>query len=156
MKNLKNRLISVYGSCHNAGPASENEISNAESRLGVDFPSSYRAFLREIGASLGFAPYAIAGLFTNNTADEPPMWSNVVEETERYRMVARGNFPKKYIPIATDGMDATVYLDTSRMVNGECPVIAWGPGLKEQDLAASFVEFAEAASVSDPLDKISQ
>ena len=153
---MKDRITAIYSGCTNAGPTSEEQIEEVEKRLSVVLPESYKSFLRELGASTGFPPYEIAGIFKHDNPDEPPMWTDLVEDVERSRKVSRGYIQDSYIPFTSDGMGSTVYLDTSRMKDGECPVVALGPGLKEGDLTSSFIDFVEEAKTSDPLERMSQ
>src|SRR5262245_2907059 len=110
------------------GPVSDELISQAECALGVTFPKSYRAFLRLFGASLGHG-YSLAGLFQTDSAQEPPMWTDVVSSTLRIRRVSRGHISSSLIFISDDGCDDAFYLDTARRdCDSESPVVVLGPG----------------------------
>lgn len=124
-----------------SGGVDERSIQEAEERLGVRFPPTYRAFLSQFGAALcdGFR---IEGLFVAENDDEPPLWANAVESTLQLRQASRGTIPREYVVISDDGGDYTYYLDTSRPdAQGECPVVVLGPGADSVIVAHDFVEF---------------
>ena len=93
------------------GGISENEIENAMKTLSVVFPESYKAFLSDFGG--GDAGGEIIFGITNNEEDD------VVIATQMER--SQG-FPKNLIIIGFSN-DTLVCLDTSKMNNGECPVV---------------------------------
>jgi hypothetical protein len=138
-----NDVESLLAKAQIAGPADEKQIQEAETALGVGFPADYRSFLSRFGAI--FCPEVeIAGLFHSVDDNEPPLWSNVVSNTLRIRRVLRGEFPIEYVFISDDGGDYKFYLDTSRRdANGECPVIALGPGADAVAVAENFFAFVE-------------
>jgi hypothetical protein len=119
------------------GPASEQEIMNAESELGVQFPPEYREFLAKFGAALG-PGYEIAGL-AHQVPEEDSVWDNVVSATRalRDKHGKIGNYDD-LIAISGDGMDLTFYLRTKG--NNPGSVIALGPGV-EKEIAANLSEF---------------
>jgi SMI1-KNR4 cell-wall len=127
-----------------AGPVSETALLAAEQNLRVHFPPSYRQFLGDFGAgTIGY--YEIFGLSETEAPNEPPLWRNVVKETMRSRK--SGTIPVGFIVFTSDGQGCRFFLDTSRTDSGgECPVIAWGPGVEGVVVAASFLEFVERAS----------
>jgi hypothetical protein len=126
--------------CTSPGGASERTISSAEETLGVRFPTSYRKFLGTLGAAL-CAGFEIAGLYDSPAGEEPPLWIDVVKSTLRLRGRARG-LSNGYVAISGDGGDYTYFLDT-RLVgeDGECPVIALGPGVDGVVIADNFADF---------------
>jgi hypothetical protein len=131
---------------HCYGRVNTETIKAAESLLKITFPRSYRLFLSELGASYGGQGFEIFGLAEEQLASpsstEPPEWSSVVQETLSARKTSRGHIPSSYIRIASDGMDCSFYLDTSlEDQEGECPVIAIGPGRDNERCAKSFLAF---------------
>lgn len=126
--------------CTTAGPASQEMIGSAESRLGVHFPPSYRQFLATYGAAV-CSGFEIAGLFFGEKKDEPPLWSDVVALTLQRRRVARF-LPSGHVVISDDGGDYTYYLDTTKCKPGEeCPVVALGPGVDGVIIGENFLDF---------------
>ncbi len=135
-------LENALQKCDLAGPATEAMIRAAEGELQVAFPDSYRHFLATYGAALcdGFR---IAGLFGDNFEDEPPLFTNVVTYTNQLRRASRGLIPHSYIAISDDGGGHIYYLNTSHIVDGECPVIVLGPAVHEAMAASDFLDFLE-------------
>ena len=124
-----------------AGGADEAAIQEAESKLGVRFPASYRWFLANCGAALcdGFE---IAGLFDVENDGAPPLWSHVVTHTLQVRRACKGLIPNGYVPFSDDGGDHTFYLDTTRPNDqGEPPIVALGPGADAVVVARDFFDF---------------
>lgn len=120
-------------------------IAEAEERLNVSFPVSYRQFLARYGAAL-CAGFEIAGVFKVGNEDEPPLWSDVVTSTNQLRRGSRGSLPLGYIAISDDGGDYNFFLDTSRRrADGECPVAVMGPGADGVVVATDFLDFVARA-----------
>ena len=106
------------------GGVSEKEIEHAMNALSVVFPESYKAFLSDfVGGDAGGE--IIFGI-TNNEEDD------VVTATQMER--SQG-FPKNLIIIGFSN-DTLVCLDTSRMNNGECPVVEVNYDYSEIKMAA--------------------
>jgi hypothetical protein len=132
-------VAGLLGQCTVPGPASHAMIASAEERLGVRFPQSYRAFLVAYGAAL-CQGFEIAGLFHHADRSRPPLWSDVV--AKNLRLQHRSHLPDGYVAISGDGVEVTYYLDTAkRREDGECVVVALGPGVDSVDVAADFTEF---------------
>ena len=132
-------LGALLAQCAVAGPASEEVISAAEAHLGVRFPQSYRTFLATSGAAL-CQGFEIAGLFRHADKNRPPLWSDVV--ASNLRIQHRSHIPTGYVAISSDGAEVTYYLDTANTRrDGECAVVALGPGVDSVAVAASFPEF---------------
>lgn len=106
------------------GGISENEIENAMKTLSVVFPESYKAFLSDFGG--GDAGGEIIFGITNNEEDD------VVISTQMER--SQG-LPKNLIIIGFSN-DTLVCLDTSKMNNGECPVVEVNDDYSEIEVVA--------------------
>jgi hypothetical protein len=94
-------------------------IANAEARLGVRFPASYRAFLREFGWG-GIPPLDIFGL-----GKDVPQYLDVVAMNEELRTERPPKMPAHLVAFAEDGGGNAYCLDTQRMRGDECPVVFW-------------------------------
>lgn len=143
------RLIRGFlGGARVAGPVPAAAIAAAEAELGVVFPRSYRIFVANFGAALG-PGFEVAGMLSSSTtAAEPPMYSDVVVETRRFRAAS---VPPGLVPISSDGCDAVYCLDTSLQSGShEAPVIIWGPVSDHgQVVASDFLQFLRSASAPD-------
>jgi antitoxin YobK len=118
-----------------SGPATEDEIAAAEKELGVQFPRSYRAFLRQFGAGYLNA-YDIFGLPGDR------LWGDVVMMNQ----IAANPWPRHLVKFTDDVGDYSFYLDTSRRDGaGECPVAVFGPGEDGSVVAESFLDFLQKA-----------
>ena len=106
------------------GGISENEIENAMKTLSVVFPESYKAFLSDFGG--GDAGGEIIFGITNSEEDD------VVIATQMER--SQG-LPKNLIIIGFSN-DTLVCLDTSKMNNGECPVVEVNDDYSEIEVVA--------------------
>lgn len=143
MGDIERRLKELLVDCIASGPVSTETIAEAETRLGLWFPPSYRQFLMEYGAILA-SDIEVAGLPPKQTnANHPPMWQDVVDVTEIYRR--HNALPDDSIYISTDGTDRNYFLSCSRSEpNFEGVVIEWGPdhdgGIEH---SVSFVAFLE-------------
>ncbi|MER5546137.1 SMI1/KNR4 family protein [Streptomyces sp. NPDC002589] len=104
-----------------AGGCSESDIAQAERRLGVTFPESYRYFLRELG-DCDVAGEEIYGIVVRDGR-----MLGVVTETLDLREST--GMPSHLVAFRPDGMGGYFTLDTSEMsAEGEAPVYVWGVG----------------------------
>ena len=129
--------------CH--GPVPEAEIQKAEVQLGVQFPPSLRLFLSAHGAALGDG-YELAGLPQLDRAwpERTPQWSDLVAVTVRARMRPASTLMPQFLCVAHDGAECAYLLNPAVVDrDGECPVVALEPGRNYEQVADSFVEFAE-------------
>ncbi len=110
------------------GKNPENLIEKAEQDLDLQFPKTYRKFLKEYGYG-GINSLDIDGI-TEYKFDGSD-YGGVVWNTLNYRNDF--SYPKYLIPIYNVG-EGTIYcLDTSQMnEEGECPVVAWPLGGYEE------------------------
>lgn len=115
------------------GSVSIENINNMESELGIVLPISYKFFLEEYG-QCGIAGMMILGIARNNTMRS---------------MITTLDYREKGLPdnfcVIYDADEWVYCLDTSRMNNGECPVVDWaideGMGNEEfKDFYSFFVE----------------
>lgn len=128
-----------------AGPASDEMIRAAEARLGLPIPASFRYFLSQYGAAL-CSGFEIAGIYNSPSEEEPPLWEDFVVANQQLRRGAGVSLPKEYLYFSDDGQDYKYFLDTTRQsADGDCPVIAIGPGIECAEVAAGFFDFVVRA-----------
>lgn len=122
---------------HFVGPIPEEKVREAEERLGVVFPASYREFLLRYGCG-GIAALEFYGIGWG----EPNAAPNVIFTTEAIRKSVA--LPDYLIDVYDSGFDEHCMIDTSQMENNEAPIIEWTPGLDEssQDLTVQFPDFS--------------
>lgn len=136
------KRVQSSGARHGRG-ATEAQVRDAESRLGVDLPASYRRFL----TTLGWAEtddFVVYGL-----GDDIPPLLDLVVNTDLERSDDPGSsMPPHLIPICPDGTGNHECLDTSREIQGDCPVAYWGrtPGRAygSRPVAPSFAAWLES------------
>lgn len=106
------------------GGVTEDIINSAMETLGVDFPESYKAFLADFGS--GDAGGEIIFGLTNNRDGSTEDYGeedtqDVVEITQ---MEHKYKMPGCMVVINYCYSNSSLYcLDTSKMENGECPVV---------------------------------
>ena len=122
------------------GPATEEQIEEAEEALGVAFPATYPSFLAELGAGsiLGSEIY---GVVRDLAAPGPP---NVVWMNLHLRRDA--GLPEHLIVVADLDDSSAFALDVSGAGSYEAPVLRIWPGepseaLVDGEVAASFGSF---------------
>ncbi len=101
--------------------ASEQEISLAERELGVQFPLSYRMFLKEYGWGYFGSLELIAGL----GSDIPQEWrggANLLQVVADERS-GPSCFPKTIIPFCQNGAGDWYAIDCSEWNGEESPVV---------------------------------
>lgn len=135
------RLETALQGCDLSGPVSAANIEAAENALSLLFPPSYRRFLAQYGAVLGNG-FWIAGLPEPIDPDTAPLWSNVVQDTMKYRPES---LPKDSIAISHDGSEFGYFLHCSRSdPEYEGPVIEWGPAHDGgKNFSSDFLSFLE-------------
>jgi antitoxin YobK len=113
------------------GKANEARINVIEQLLSVPLPESYKWFLAELGHG-GISGVEILG---NGLAEIPAC----VRSTYTWR---KYGLPVFLVVIEDEGTDWIYCLDTSKMENGECPVVDWeqnrGIG---QERYETFIDF---------------
>jgi hypothetical protein len=142
IEEIISRLDAVLGSYLNRGPVPETAIGEAEAKLGLLFPPSYRIFLSRFGASLGEG-VEVYGLDPSLGPSEMPQWSDVVECTLRLRPDC---LPESSVEISHYGGEFGYFLQCSETdPEFEGPVIEWGPAHDGGKVVfASFIESVEA------------
>lgn len=83
------------------------------------FPSSYASFLRVIGWA------NIMHNYLYGIGESTPTHVELVRTTKWERELAEPSIPHSLVPIMNDGSGNNYCLDTSKLVNGECPVVFW-------------------------------
>ncbi len=106
------------------GGVSESEIERAMKALSVTFPESYKAFLTDFGG--GDAGGEIIFGITNRKEDD------AVTATQAERSVG---LPENLVMIGFWN-DTLVCLETSKMVDGECPVVEVNSNYSEIEVIA--------------------
>jgi len=124
------------------GVRPESLISDAERALGVEFPPTYRSFVRRFGAGDLFGE-EIYGVIDGDF--DRPAVPNGTWITHKRR--EESGLPEGMIVVAALGEGSDVVLDTAaRGQDGEAPVLVWTPGASSPDddlevLAADFGEW---------------
>ena len=100
------------------GAVTTEEIQKAEKFLNVTFPESYKAFLLDFGAG-DIGGEVIFGIVKNKQKDADIDMVKITCMEHEYQM------PKQMAVIFYDSLDDSLYcLDTSKMCEGECPVVS--------------------------------
>ena len=119
------------------GEMPESKIVEAEKRLEVAFPKSYREFLRKYGCGDidGEEFYGIG-------PREPNCAPSVIFMTESTREDV--NLPHELIPVWYSGGEEECMIDISQSDGEEAPIISWIPGKDdaEQDRTPLFPSFS--------------
>ena len=95
------------------GQVDEKYINKVEEQLKVNFPKSYKQFLRQYGYG-GVLGITINGVQSNYN-------STVVSSTEKYRKFGLD----ANCVVVQDCGEFVMCLDTAGMVDDECPIISW-------------------------------
>lgn len=136
------------------GPASEEEIQQAEAELNVVFPNSYRWFLRTLGGA--DFPLEIFGLEPEWRLNEAASFWNVVYITQSERSESEPKMPTPLVPFTPDGMGNHLCLDTASMSKGECPVVFWnhdaGEAQRPRQTHPTFLDWLEERLASEEAD----
>ena len=113
------------------GEADANRIGKIEQMLGVKLPESYKWFLNKYGHGGVFG----VEIFGSGLAEIPSCVSSTISWREF-------GLPEYLVVIEDDGADWIYCLDTSSMVDNECPVVDWaqGEGIGKKKFT-NFIEF---------------
>jgi len=135
---LRDTLRSYKDGIFGSG-ATVGDINKAEHVLGVRFPNSYNAFLMEFGWG-GIRPIVLYGL-----GADIPDYLDLVQVTLSEREDMEPALHKHLVPLLNDGFGNHYCLDTSKMSEGECPVVFWDHEEDEEQepeiVSESFVEW---------------
>lgn len=101
-------------------PPNASEIVKVERDLGNTLPDSYKYLLRHYG-TLVFMGLELTGTYHNKLDDR----NSVITRTRSNRKNL--GLPHFAIMVHSFGDGCWAVLDTSRMINNECPVILWDP-----------------------------
>jgi len=119
------------GSSPLASPASDSEIEAAGRELGIEFPPSYQAFLRYIGAAR-IQSLELFGLPRNG------LWGDVVLMNQLISIP----LPPSCVMIGRDDKGSVFCLDTSSWnAERECPILVFNQGKTGVRIAPTFLDF---------------
>jgi antitoxin YobK len=123
-------LISAHSdSARFGGERAADLVERAEAALGVRFPPSYRAFVRELGAGhiAGEEFYGITGDEFVDSSVPNGIWLTLRERED-------SGLPEHLVIVYEDGEGDYYALDTSEGGNeGENPLVRWVPGASQPD-----------------------
>lgn len=108
---------------HFLGPRTDELIRAAETTLAIQFPPTYRKFLKELacGSIAGEEFYGIIDENFEDSGIPDAIWATLKDR--------KIGLPESMIRIYSLGEGTDFVLDTSQSdENGECPVVAWLPG----------------------------
>ncbi|NJO33476.1 MAG: SMI1/KNR4 family protein [Rhodospirillales bacterium] len=127
--------------------ARSEDIENAETQLGVRFPTSYRRYLEDFGWAR-FSHHELYGL-----GQDVPMHLDLVRNTAAERTQMRPLMPPALVPIMNDGAGNHYCLDISQSTGDECPIVFWDHDLGESQKAEP-VSPTFAVWIVDLLDRL--
>lgn len=117
--------------------ATDDEISRAETDLGVVFPESYRRFLRDFGWAGVSGHFELFGL-----GPGVPRHLYVVGMTRSERSDFMPPTPHHLIPVLNDGGGNLYCLDTARDNGEDCPVVRQDHESGElSEVSSSFISW---------------
>lgn len=122
-----------------AGPQQIASIEEAERRLGLRFPDSYRRFLTESGAG-NLGSDDIYGVFDSHsdTSGIPDVVWATLDGRETLGL------PDAAVLIGYDGGEGKIVLDLGRrQPDGSVPVVWWHPGTPLSDAPAMAADFSK-------------
>ncbi|MBU9857164.1 SMI1/KNR4 family protein [Rahnella bonaserana] len=110
------------------GVKEEKLIDLAEKTLGVEFPDSYRFFLKNLGCGdiAGQEFYGIIKSDFINSGIPDAIWLTIKERQE-------SNLPENYVIVSSTGDGDYVVMDCTKKQGNI--ILLWAPGLKEQSAA---------------------
>ena len=130
----KCKLLIDYDAVEFTGGVESSEIDNAEKKLNMKFPKSYKEFLLQFGAG-DIGGEVIFGITKKKNSDIDMV--KITKMEHDYKM------PKYMIVINYNASsDSLVCLDTSKFEQEECPVVSVPNDYKDiRFVANSFGEF---------------
>lgn len=123
------------------GRIPEKIISDAEEILGIDFPKSYKEFIKNYGAG-NFGSEEIYGIINGdfeNSGIPDAIWFTIKQRKEL-------EIPNNLIVIYFTGGEEYFCLDTAKMNDEmECPVVSYGIGneISDNGLEIVFSNFSD-------------
>ncbi|WP_226669726.1 SMI1/KNR4 family protein [Metabacillus litoralis] len=115
------------------GGVNSKQVNYVQDTLKLKLTESYKWFLNNYGSG-GLFGVNILGVAKSDIA-------TVIIETENYRDLGMS----EYLVVIEDIDEYAYCLDTSKLENNECPVIAWNRqrqgGLDDYNTAETFYEF---------------
>lgn len=109
------------------------QVEDAERRLAVRLPESYRAFLSEFGWGR-FADDEIYGL-----GSDVPSHLDLVRNAVAEQTVMEPLMPHGLVPVMNDGAGNHYCLNTRSFCGNECPVVFWDHELAQDEfISPSF------------------
>jgi hypothetical protein len=125
---LRQRIGALQDKALGRGATAE-EMANAGRVLKVSFSGSYEQFLREYGwARFGherLSPYSALAIGVYGLGSGIPPHLDLLKNTVAERTENEPSLPAHLVPVMGDGGGNHYCLDTSKMVNGEYPMIFW-------------------------------
>ncbi|HBI42681.1 MAG TPA: hypothetical protein DDY78_07465 [Planctomycetales bacterium] len=133
-KNVTSLIYRRFGTLPNRLSAvTDLELDAVERELGAPLPQSYRAFLRSFG-SQSSPEHELFGLPRDR------LWGDIVLMNH-----LDSTRPPHYVKFTEDGEGRSYYFDTTKMDEGECPVIVRDRAGDEREVACSFLHFLTLA-----------
>lgn len=134
---LINENVSNGSSIETAGSVKEDLIKEAEVKLGLHFPPSYKDFIKNFGC-IEIDGRSFAGLFPNEDVNED---GSVVAFTIFQREDL--GLPENYVALDFQDGDYLLCINTSLInSNGESPIVLVDPiSFKESKLNESFYNY---------------
>jgi hypothetical protein len=138
MKDRIQKLTQVDPDCEFYGPASPDSISQVEARLGIELPSDFRTFLRQVGGG-GPISFTISGVDDTSPLEED--FGSLLGDTLLYR--SEFNLPDHLVVIQRDQDENDPHcLDLCRSDENTCPVVGFCMvSGKITDLGENFEEY---------------
>lgn len=119
------------------GETPKSAVTDIERELEVTLPDDYREFIQRYGYG-GFGGEDIYGGTQTHSGLPSVIWST------KDQRKCDPKFPKHFVKIYSSGICELGCLDTSKLHNGICPVVAWdlhGDNDDPEILAESFGVF---------------
>lgn len=111
------------------GSANDDQIVEIENKLNIQLPISYKWFLKNYGQG------SLCGVFILGIGKDKSLVC--VKETERRRNLGLPN-----VFLVVENCDKWQYcLDTSKMKDGECPVVDWEKGVTGKRMFDNFYNY---------------
>lgn len=123
-------------------PATDQELYKAEEELSINLPESYKAFQLDLGDIDG----AKLEIYSVKTPQEGMI--NIIGITQSERTECFPNMPSYLVPFSGNGGGDSYCFDTSKIINGECPIVFWDhtsdPEQEPEVVAVDFLEWIDS------------